>query len=133
MAVRFSVADGGFVQDLSAGGAKIEFRVNGQLENPDLEVVGAAAYTDGGFEINTATLAINGGQIGSFNLQVRSADLNGANEVTHISQTIMLGSAGVQGQTLTVGTPTIAANKIIRLYLQYVSGTPSSDISVTLE
>lgn len=133
MAVKYSVAEGGFIQDLSAGGAKIEFRIDGQIENPNLAIVGAPAYTSGGFSINTATLAINGGQIGSFKVEIRSADINGANEATHISQTITLASAGVQGQTLTVSTPSIASTKIIRLYLQYVSGAVSSDISVTLE
>lgn len=133
MAVKYDIAEGGFVQDLTAGGANIEFRVKGAIENPDLEVIAAPTYTSGGFEITTATLSVLDGQVGSFKIEIRSADNNGANEVTHVSETVSIASAGAYGETLTISTSTIGASKVIKLYTEYVSGSISSDISVTLE
>jgi hypothetical protein len=133
MAVKFSIAEGGFVQDPNAGGARIDFRIKGAIENPNLESITAPAYTSSGLDINSATLVINDGKVGSFKVEVRSIDIGGANSVTHLSQTITLGSAGAAGQALTVDVASIAAGKVIKLYVQYVSGAVSSDISITLE
>lgn len=133
MAVKYDVAEGGFVQDLAAGGANIEFRVKGAIENPDLEVIAAPSYTSPGFDISTATLSVLDGQVGSFKVEVRSADADGLNEVTHVSETVSLASAGAYGETLTISTASIGASKVVKLYTQYVSGDISSDISVTLE
>lgn len=129
MAVKFSVAAGGFIQDRG----KVEFKVQGDIENPNLVPFTSPSYTSTGMTINLATLAINNGQIGTFKIEVRSADLDGTNETTHISGTVTVSSATPQGLALTVGNSTIAANKVIKLYLQYLTGAKSSDISVTLE
>lgn len=133
MAVKFDVAEGGFVQDLSAGGNNIEFRVKGDIENPDLDVIAAPAYTSQGFSISTATLSVLSGQIGSFKVEVRSANADGTSEITHVSETVSLVSAGAYGELITIGTAVIAANKVVKMYAQYVSGAISSDISLTLE
>jgi len=133
MAVKFSVVEGGFIQDTSGGSNKVEFKVQGDIENPNLVPFTSPSYTSTGMTINLATLAINNGQIGTFKLEVRSADLDGTNETTHISGTVTVSSATPQGLALTVGNSTIAANKVIKLYLQYLTGAKSSDISVTLE
>lgn len=133
MAVKYDINEGGFVQDLAAGGANIEFRVKGPIENPDLDVIAAPTYTSAGFVISTATLSVLDGQVGSFKVEVRSADADGANEVTHLSQTVSIPSAGAYGQALTVSTASIGSSKVIKLYTEYVSGDISSDISVTLE
>lgn len=132
MAVRFSVAEGGFVKDTTISG-KLEFRVTGDIENPDLENISAPAYTSGEFEISSATLVVLRGEVGSFNLQVRSVDDDGTNETTHISETITVSSAGPLGQALTIDTSTIPSSKVVKLYTQYVSGDISSDITVILE
>lgn len=133
MAVKFSVAEGGFIQDTSGGSNKVEFKVQGDIENPNLVPFTSPSYTSTGMTINLATLAINNGQIGTFKLEVRSADLDGTNETTHISGTVTVSTTAPQGLSLTVGNSTISANKVIKLYLQYLTGAKSSDISVTLE
>lgn len=133
MTVKYDVAEGGFVQDLTAGGASIEFRVKGPIENPDLDVIVAPTYTSAGFSISTATLTVLDGQAGSFKVEVRSADQDGLNETTHVSETVTLSGAGAYGETLTISTAAIGSSKVLKLYTQYVSGSISSDISVTLE
>ena len=133
MAVKYDVAEGGFVQDLAAGGANIEFRVKGMIENPNLEVIAAPTYTSAGFDISTATLSVLDGQVGSFKVEIRSADSDGTNEVTHLSQTISISSVSAYGEALTISIAAIGSSKVIKLYTQYVSGNISSDISVTLE
>jgi hypothetical protein len=133
MAIKFSVVDGGFLQDTSVGKNRIEFKVEGNLENPNLVIITAPAYSSTGMTISSATLAINNGQVGSFKVEVRSTNVDGTSSTTHISQTIAIASAGVQGLALTIGTAAIAATKVVQLYIQYVSGSVSSDISITLE
>lgn len=133
MAVKYDVAEGGFVQDLSAGGANIEFRVKGYIEDPNLDVIAAPTYTSAGFDISSATLSVLDGQIGSFKIEVRSADSDGTNEVTHVSETVTLSGVGAYGELLTITTAAIGSSKVIKLYAQHVSGNVSSDISVTLE
>lgn len=133
MAVKYDIVEGGFIQDLAAGGAKLEFRVTGPIENPDLEVISAPTYTSPGFDIASATLSVLDGQVGSFKVEVRSADANGTNEVTHVSETVTLSGAGAYGEPLTITTAAIGASKVVKLYTQYVSGSISSDISITLE
>ena len=132
MAVKFNILEGGFVQDSSAKRV-IEFKVQGPLENPQLGVITSPAYTTLGFSISSAMLAITEGQIGVFKLELRSFDLNGTNSVTHISNTITVTTNGPQGGALSLSNATIGANKIVRLYVQYISGNISSDISLTLE
>lgn len=132
MAVKFDILEGGFIQDPNAK-SKLDFRIKGPIENPDLESITAPAYTSAGLTINSATLVVNDGVVGSFNVEVRSTDVDGTNSVTHLSQTITVSSSGPQGLSLTVGTSSIGANKVVKLFVQYVSGGVSSDISVTLE
>lgn len=133
MAVKFDVLEGGFVQDPAAGGAKIEFRVTGAIENPDLEVITAPTYASAGFDISTATLSVLDGQIGSFKIEIRSCDQDGTNEAVHVSETVTLSSVAAYGETLTISNGTIGTGKVIKMYAQYVSGNVSSDISVILE
>ena len=132
MAVKFSVAEGGFVQDTSISG-KLEFRVKGYIENPDLEVIAAPTYTSDGLTISSATLVVLDGRTGSFKVEIRSVDDDGTNETTHISQTITVSSDGPLGQALTVDVAAIPSSKVVKLYTQHVSGSVSSDISVILE
>ena len=133
MAVKFSVAEGGFIQDLSAGGNKIEFRIRGSIENPILEALSAPAYTSLGLDITNATLVVARGQVGFFRIDIRSTDTDGTNELTHISQTVEIDSAGDSGQALTIDESEIEPGKVIKMYVQYISGSISSDISVTLD
>lgn len=130
MPLSFSVAEGGFVQ---SKGSSVEFRVQGPIENPDLETVSAPAYSSAGFSITTAIISILDGQVGSFKVEVRSSDIDGTNVVTHISETVTLTGAGIQGQALTVDVAAVGASKTLKLYLQYLSGDITSDISITLE
>tara|TARA_R100001086_G_scaffold235262_1_gene158076 strand:- start:1840 stop:2241 length:402 start_codon:yes stop_codon:yes gene_type:complete len=133
MAVKFDVALGGFVQDTDVGASSIEFRVKGPIENPNLEVIAAPTYTSSGFEITTATLSVLEGQAGSFTIEVRSADADGTNEVTHVSETVTIGGTGAYGELLTISNSNIGSDKVVKLFTEYVSGSISSDISVTLE
>lgn len=130
MPLKFSVVDGGFVQ---AAPSLVSFAVKGEIENPNLDRVSAPVYNPSSFPITSAVLAINNGSIGQFKVEIRSTDLDGTNEVVHISDTLVLTFAGPQGWALTVDVSPIGADKVVSMYLQYISGGFTSDISVTLE
>jgi hypothetical protein len=130
MPLKFSVLDGGFVQ---AAPSLIAFRVKGEIENPNLDRLSAPVYNSKSFPITSAILAINNGKIGEFKVEIRSTDLDGTNEVVHISDTLVLTFAGSQGWALTVDVSPIAANKVVDMYVQHITGGFTSDISVTLE
>lgn len=129
MALVFSVSEGGFVQSTAS---RVEFSVKGNIENPDLEAITTPAYISSGMTINSAVLAITNGVVGSIKIEIRSADPDGTNEVTHITDTISVISGG-QAWGLGVDTASIGTMKVVKLYAQYISGGVSSDISVTLE
>lgn len=130
MALVFSVADGGFVQ---SSVSRLEFLVKGPLENPNLEPISSPTYVSSGMMVNSAVLNISNGAVGSFKVEVRSTDTDGTNEVTHISDTITISAPGVQAWGLDIDTASIGSMKVVRLYIQYLSGGVSSDISLTLE
>ena len=132
MALVFSVADGGFIQDTNALTSKLEFAIKGNIENPNLVDSVAPVYTSGGFTINSAILVIANGVTGSMKVEIRSTDTDGTNSVTHISETISVIS-GQQAWGLDIDVAAIGADRVVKLFVQYISGGVSSDISVTLE
>jgi hypothetical protein len=129
MSLKFSVADGGFVQ---SSVSSLDFRLTGQIESPNLISVSAPVYVSTTFPFTSAVLAINNGKTGSFKVEVRSTDLDGSNEVVHISDTLVLTFDGPQGWGLDIDVASIGADKVLNLYAQYISGGFSSDISLTL-
>lgn len=132
MALVFSVADGGYIQDTNAASSKLELAIKGNIENPNLVDSVAPVYVSGGFTISSAVLAITNGVSGSLKVEIRSTDPDGTNEVTHITDTISVISGG-QAWGLDIDTAAIGSTKVVKLYTQYLSGGVSSDISVTLE
>lgn len=116
-----------------AGGKNIEFRVHGDIENPDLEPTAAPTYNSTEFDMTQALLVIENGQIGTFNVHVVSYDTDGTSPLTHVSETVVLGSAGSSVISMSFDNTTIPAGKVVKLLTQYVSGTKTSNISVYIE
>lgn len=131
MPVKYSVSSGGFIQDASA--TKIDFYIDGELSQPVLESLGAPVYNKNSFTINSAKVAIDSAQIGNFDISIRSYATNGSGEVIQASGTITVVSAGTIVTNLTINNSTIAADRIVRILAKHNSGSPSSNISVTLE
>lgn len=130
MAVKFSIANGGFIQD--SVGSKLSFQLDGELFQPLLESVGAPLYNKSSFNISSATLLADG-QIGQFEVSIRSYNSDGTSEVFHASGTVTVSSAGPLKASLTISNATIASDKVVKILARHISGTPSSNISVTLE
>lgn len=130
MAVKFSIANGGFIQD--SIGSKLSFQLDGELFQPTLESVGAPLYNAGSFSISTATLIVDG-QVGEFEVSIRSYNGNGTGEVIHAGANVTVSVAGPLKSTMTINNATIASDKVVKILARHISGTPSSNISVTLE
>jgi hypothetical protein len=108
----------------------LEFRVEGDIENPNLAPTGAPTYNSVVLVMTAATLIIDMGQIGTFNVQVASYDPNGANKVIHITQTVVLASAGASVINLSLTNATVPAGKVVKLLTQYVSGLSTANITI---
>lgn len=131
MAVKFSAAAGGFIQD--AASSKITFEISGELFQPVLEAIGAPVYNKNSFNINTATLVADNAQVGQFTISIVSYDNAGANPVTHTGAVVTVSSAGQLRLSMTINNATIASDRVVKILASHDSGTPSSNISVTLE
>lgn len=116
----------------TSGARPLEFRVYGEVENPNLEPTGAPTYNVAELEMTSAMLVIENGQIGTFNVQISSYDPDGTNETIHITQSIVLASAGSSVVSLGFANTTIEAGKVVKLLTQYVSGVKTSNIAVVL-
>jgi len=116
----------------AAGARALEFRVYGDIENPDLEPTGAPTYNVAELEMTSGILVIENGQIGEFNVHIVSYDTDGTNPVTHIMENVVLASAGSSVISMSFSNTTIPAGKVVKLLTQYVSGTKTSNIAVVL-
>lgn len=116
----------------TSGARPLEFRVYGDIENPNLEPIGAPTYNVAELEMTSAILVIENGQIGTFNMQIVSYDPDGTNATIHITQSIVLASAGSSVVSLGFANTTIEAGKVVKLLTQYVSGAKTSNIAVVL-
>jgi len=110
-----------------------EFKVFGEIENPDLEPTSAPSYNAVEFEMSSALLAIENGKIGSFRVHIVSFDPDGTNAITHVSEDINLALDGSSVISMSFDNTTIPANRVVKLLTQYVSGGKTSNISVLLQ
>lgn len=110
-----------------------EFKVFGDIENPTLEPTSAPSYNPAEFVMSSAILAIGDGKIGTFRVHIVSFNPDGTGAITHVSENVVLASAGSSILSMSFDDTTIPANRIVKLLTQYVSGTKSSNISVLLQ
>lgn len=116
----------------TSGARPLEFRVYGLVENPVLEPTGAPTYNVATFNMTSAVLVIENGQIGTFNIEIVSYNADGTSPTVHVTQSIVLASAGSSVVNLSFSNTTIAAGKVVKLLTQYVSGGITSNIAVVL-
>lgn len=110
-----------------------EFKVYGDIENPDLEPISVPSYNTLEFELSSAILAIGNGKVGSFRVHVVSYEPNGTGAITHVSEDVTLVAPGSSIISMSFDDTTIPANRVVKLLTQYISGDKTSDISVLLQ
>ncbi len=130
MAVRYSVASGGFIQE-AVSSPKYTFQLSGELTIPSGFTL-PFQHVKSAFTIGSATAVFSSAGTATYSLTVTSTDNAGANSVTHVNAVTLTPTAGGK-LTATIASASVAADRIIRVTLTQNSGTPSTDFTLTLE
>lgn len=110
-----------------------EFKVYGEIENPVLTPTSAPSYNPVEFNMSSAMLAIENGQVGTFSVYIVSYETNGTGAIIHVSEDVVIATPGSSVVSMSFDNTTIPANRIVKLLTQYVSGGKTSNISVLLQ
>lgn len=130
MAVIYSVASGGFVQQ-SVAASKYIFEVSGELDIP-AGLTLPYQHVKSATTIGSATAVFSAAGAATYTLTVTSTDNAGANSVTHINAQTLTPTNGGK-LSVSLANASIGADRILRVTLTKNSGTPSSDFTLTLE
>lgn len=128
MAVSYSVASGGFVQNSSS---KYNFDLSGELEIPAGFLL-PLQHVKTAITLSSATAVFTTAGTATYSLTVTSTDNAGANSQTHINAVTLTPASGSR-LIATIALASIAADRILRVTLTKNSGTPASDFTLTLE
>jgi len=128
MALSYVVGEG--FKTVADGGTNHIFDVAGSLELPQETITGGLKYNPSAFTISSAIAQIRVAGTSQYIIKVISYDNAGINPVTHLTQTVTL--AGRTPLSLTIGTPSVGADRSIEMTLEQLSGTPSEDFSLKL-
>ena len=111
----------------------LEFKVFGEVENPNLEPTSVPSYNPSEFEMNSAILAIGNGVPGSFRAHIVSFNPDGTGAITHVSELVTLAVSGSSVINMSFDNPVIPSDRVVKLLTQHVSGGKTSNISVLLQ
>lgn len=130
MAVKYSVASGGFVQD-SVAAAKYVFELSGEIDVP-VALTLPYQHVKSAFTIGSATAVFSTAGSATYTLTVTSTDNAGANSVTHINAQTLTPSSGGK-LVVSLANASVGADRLLRVSITRNSGTPSTDFTFTLE
>lgn len=130
MAVRYSVASGGFIP-ASVASAKYLFKLSGELEVP-AGITLPYQHVKSAFTIGSATAVFTTAGTATYTLTVTSTAANGTDLQTHINGVTLTPASGSK-LTATIALASVGADRILRVSLTSNSGTPSTDFTLTLE
>ena len=106
------------------------FSVNGDVDLPVLTKKDSPRFNDGAFTITKARVICREAGTAQYRIVIKSYSSSGADEVTHIDDTVTLTS--LNNVSLTITSASIGSDRNVQLEVQSLSGTLSSDITVTL-
>lgn len=106
------------------------YDLNGEVELPSLTIIGAPRFIESGFSISTAKIIAKTAGSADIKVVLKSYNSSGADEVTHIDDTLSLTSKTLSD--LTVGTAAVGSNRSFELSIQTLTGTPSEDITISI-
>jgi hypothetical protein len=109
----------------------LEWNVNGEVNLPILTAIGERKYLRSALSIINAKASVRVNGTSQYTIQIISYDNAGANSVTHINQDVTFSGDNTVA-TVTVSTAAIAADRIVELKLQQLTGNPATDLTVTL-
>jgi hypothetical protein len=127
MSYTFDIEQGAFRRGLPS----IKWEISGEIDIPVLTSLGGPKYNPRSFGITTAVVSAREIGTATYDLQVISYNSSGGSPITHIDTTVTF-TAAIAKVNLTVSTANIGFDRNVILRLKKNSGTPSSNIEVTL-
>jgi hypothetical protein len=131
MALAYSVASGGFIQDTPAGASKYLFPITGELEVP-AGLVLPFQYVKSSFTISSVRAVFRVAGTSTYSITITSTANNGTNLVTHVNNQTITPLAG-QTVSVPVALAAIGADRILKVSITQNSGTPATDVTITVE
>jgi hypothetical protein len=130
MALTYSVAQGGFVQ-AAAGAPKYLFPITGDLEVP-AGLVLPFQYVKSAFTITSVTAVFREAGTSTYTVTVTSTADDGTDLVTHVNAAVL---TPVSGETVnaSIAVGAIGADRILKVSVLQNTGSPSSDLTITVE
>lgn len=119
--------------DITDKARPLTFELFGLIEVPVSTSYNTPRLVEDAKTFSTAVLTIADAQIGSLEIIVKSTDTSGGTEVIHITETVVVASAGVEHVNLTLDIAAIAADRLLNMYVRYISGTESSNLNLTVK
>jgi hypothetical protein len=130
MAVTYSVASGGFIQ-AAAGAAKYLFPLTGELEVP-AGIVLPFQYVKSAFTISSVTAVFREAGSSTYTVTVTSTAADGTDLVTHVNAAVLTPESG-ETVSASISTAAIGADRILKVSILQNAGTPSTDVTITIE
>jgi hypothetical protein len=131
MALVYSVANGGFVQGAAASANKYLFPRAGELEVP-AGLVLPLQYVKSSFTISSVTAIFSLAGTSDYSITITSTADDGNDLVTHVNnQTI----TPLSGETVNipVALAAVGADRILKVSITQLSGSPATDLTITVE
>lgn len=131
MALVYSVANGGFVQGAAAGANKYLFPITGELEVP-AGLVLPFQYVKSSFTISSVRAVFRAAGTSTYSVTITSTANNGTDLITHVNNQTITPLAG-QTVNVPVAGAAIGADRILKVSITQNSGTPATDVTITVE
>jgi hypothetical protein len=129
MALVYSVANGGFVQSPVAN--KYLFPLTGELELP-AGLVLPYQYVKSSLTISSVTAIFRVAGTSTYNITITSTADDGTDLVTHVDDETITPLSG-ETVSVPVTVAAIGADRILKVSITQNSGTPATDVTITVE
>lgn len=130
MALVYSVAAGGFVQ-AQPEAIKYLFPLSGELEIPAGQIL-PYQYIKTAFTVTSMKAVFTTAGTASYTIVITSTAANGTGNIIHVNAATIVPLSG-QAVNIPFTNPDLAADRIFRVTVIKNSGTPSTDLTITIE
>lgn len=130
MALVYSVAAGGFVQ-VQPEAIKYLFPLSGELEIPAGQIL-PYQYVKTAFTITSMEAVFSSAGTATYTIIVTSTAANGTGDIIHVNAVDITPLSG-QAVSIPFTNASLAADRILRVTVIKNSGTPSTDLTITIE
>lgn len=123
----YDITKGGFVRKADPR----VFEVSGELELPVSTPIGPLHYVEREYKIGTIKAEVRDAGTADYEIIIKSYGSLGGTATTHVTQTVTF-SSDRKIISFTPTTALVSANRSLEVSVRQLTGTPSSDLTVTV-